>query len=378
MGDFSDTALTGIEAASYDLSTISNDIANVSTIGYKSSKAMFHDLYTGSAGNEPGMGVGIGEAIHSFQEGGSMQTGSATDFKISGDGFFQVKDPSGRIFYSRAGQFRLDTDGYFVNPQGMRLQGYSGEAVTGLLGNLRVDKTPSPPEATTDVDFTGNLNPKTADSFSQTINVIDKGGNKHPVEASFSYDKTAKSWTVKYTVDGDTANAKTSNITFSDDGKIQTGQTFDLNVKGQNIKFDFAKMTGYGSGVIAGPSALPNGHQPGAFNGVDVGEDGKVYARYSNNKTKVIGTIALTHFSNQNNLKEVGGNAWVAESGVGRVTTGVPGSQGLGKLSSGVLERSNVNLSAEFVDMISAQRDFQSNAKVIKTSKTLDETLIDI
>lgn len=376
-GDFSNTALTGIEAASYDLSVISNDIANVNTIGYKSSKAMFHDLYAGG-GDSPGMGVGLGYSVHSFDEGNAQNTGVSTNFQIAGDGFFELKNTAGESYFSKAGDFTLDSSGYFINPQGMRLQGYEGTANSGFTHDLKIDKAPSAPQITKNVTLTGNLSKKSTDGFGQTVTVYDASGNTHAVKMNYKSSDDGKTWTVTYEVDGDSANQKTSTVSFGPDGKITAGKTFDLSVQGKPITFDFSKMTGYGGGKLAGPSAEPDGHSPGNFLNIDVGKSGQIYAIYSNGEKKEVGTVALTKFSNLNGLKEVGNNNWVSTTEAGKRITGTPGSQGLGELNSGVLEGSNVNLSAEFVDMISAQRDFQSNAKVIKTAKAVDQTLIDI
>lgn len=376
--DFANTALTGIEAASYDLGIISNDIANVNTIGYKSSKAMFHDLYAGSDGESPGMGVGLGYSVHSFEEGSAINTGKSTNFQIAGDGFFELKDGAGASLFTKAGDFSIDQNGYFVNPQGLRLQGYQEGANSGFTGDLRVDRSPSPPQLTKAVSMAGNLSTKNSDGFGQTVSVYDKAGDSHSVEMKYKYDSDKKSWSVTYKVDGEKSSETTSTIKFGADGKIVSGQTFDLSVHGEPVKFDFSKMTGYGSGSLAGPSASPDGFPPGNFINIDVEKGGKIYAQYSNGKKKEVGTIALAKFSNINGLKEVGNNNWTAGADAGSRISGAPGTQGLGAVNSGVLEGSNVNLSGEFVDMISAQRDFQSNAKVIKAAKTLDQTLIDI
>ena len=376
--DFSRTALTGLNAASYNLSIISNNIANVNTLGFKSSTANFYNLYASAGTNSAGMGVGVGQTQRSFDEGSAVQTGLATNLQITGDGFFVLKDSSGQTLYSRAGDFQLDKNGYLVNSQGIKVQGYSGDFTSGTLNDLQVDRSPSDPAASKNVTMSGNLDASGDKPFSQTVTVYDKRGASHSIQTDFKYDAKKKQWDVTYTVDGDSSSQKTSVITFDDSGKIATGKTFDLPVADGSVKMDFNKLTSYGGSSLAGPTADTDGYPAGNYMNITVEKGGKIYAHYSNGQSKQVGSVALAKFANNNGLQEIGNNNWIVTTDAGAVTTGVASKQGLGDINSGSLEGSNVNLSDQLVEMISAQRDFQSNAQVIKTGKTLDQAILNI
>lgn len=378
MGDFSRTAMTGLDAAAHSLTTISDNIANNNTIGFKSSSSVFFDLMAGSGSNSSGMGVGIGQNKYSFNPGSSMRTGIATNLQIGGDGFFILKDGSGQDLYSRAGDFQMDKEGYLVNPQGNKLQGFMGDATSGAVGEMLINRNPCAPEATKNSPITGNLNYTSGDTVTQTAKIYDKRGEVHSVQSDFVYDDVNKQWDVTYTVDGDVANQVTSTITFDDSGKIATGQTFDVTVSDGSVKFDFSKMTSYADSALAEPVADPDGFGAGTFNNLSLESGGKVYANYSNGQSKLIGTVAIAKFANNNGLQKVGSSNWVSTGDAGMITIGSSGKQGLGDIVSGSLEGSNVNLSSELVQMISAQRDYQSNAQVIKAGKALDQVILNV
>ena len=374
--DFSSTALTGLDAASYSLSLISNNIANVNTSGYKSAGANFYELLSsGSVGS----GVQAGNVQYSFEQGAAVQTGVGTNMMISGEGFFNVKDPgTGQLYYSRSGAFTLQ-DGYLVNEQGYHVQGFQGTSQSGATSDIQISQTPLAPSATANVNFTGNLNPATNNGASQTVTFYDAAGNSHTLGVSFNYNSTSKLWGLSYTVDG-TAQPQTPAQTmgFDASGNINSGQTQTVNTGAGTLNLSLAGMTGYGGSNMTGPTATADGYPAGTYSNFTVEQGGVIVEKYTNGQTKQVGSIALSSFFINGALQNAGGGNWTASSGVGTVTTGVSGSAGLGDISTGQLEGSNVNLSNQVVDMISAQRDFQSDAQVLKVGKLLDQTVLNI
>lgn len=378
MGDFSNTALTGLDAASHELSVDSNNIANIKTLGYKASDANFYELYSGSG--DIGSGVLPGQTRHLFGQGSSIQTGLSTDMMVDGEGFFTLRDSgSGQQYYTRAGDFTLNSDGYLVNSQGYRVQGYQGTSQSGFLSDLQINQAPIAPSASENVAFTGNLNSQVNDGATQSVTFYDASGASHILAVQFSYNSGTSAWDLTYKVDG-VAKTQTpaQSIAFNSAGQITSGQAQTVDTGIGNLAFDYSAMTNYGGSSLTGPIGNADGYTAGNYSGFVVQKGGVIVENYTNGKTKQVGSIALSKFFVNGELKNAGNNNWTAGSGVGQITTGISGSSGLGSISSGRLEGSNVDLSEQVVDMISAQRDFQSDAQVLKTGKLLDQTVLNI
>ena len=386
MGDFSNTALTGLDAASFELSQDSNNIANVNTLGYKAEGSHFYDLYSGESTSGVGAGVSTGDPVSDFSQGSTIQTGRVTDMLIDGEGFFNVKDTgTGQMFYTRAGSFNLDQTGFLITQQGFRVQGYPAPATSGALSDLQINKEPSPPSATKNLTFSGNLKNAASDPVTQTITYYDKKGSSHTLGVTFTYNSTNQNWDLTYSVDG-TAVSQTpaQTMAFDDTGKLTSGgnQTIDLDGSGSGtdtIDIDFSAMTSFGDGGnVSGPTASADGFPAGNYSGFTVEPGGVLVARFTNGQTKDIGSIAISTFSSNDGLESAGQSNWRASRAAGSITTGVSGAGTVGEIVSGKLEGSNVNLSNQVVDMISAQRNFQSNAQVLKTGKILDQAILQI
>ena len=401
--------LSGMKAAKQDLDTISNNIANSNTVGFKSSRAEFADVYASAlGGNNSGVIVGAGVKVaaisQSFQQGNFAYTDGAMDMAIAGNGFFVVNN-NGSSMYSRAGYFDLDKDSYLVNNLGYRLQGFAadinGNILSGSLTDLQIDSSDMLAQATSELRGLANLdsrseipsvptfNPSDPNSYNTTMafNMYDSLGNPHTLGLYFAKNQTnVNEWDVHYQLDGTSVGA-TETLNFGSDGQVATGSgIYTLMVPGTtlsngpddlNLKLDLSGLTQLGIDSSVN-GAIQNGYPPGKLAGIQVGASGEIKAMYSNGQSLLRGQIVLASFSNEQGLESVGDSLWQAGSKSGDPTYSLAGTGTLGTLESGALELSNVDLSIELVRLIEAQRNYQANAKTIETSKSLIQTLMNI
>lgn len=388
-------AATGLNAVNEQLDGISNNIANAGTVGYKSQSTQFSAMYAGTQA----MGVSVSGSAQSISTGGSMvSTGNALDLAINDGGFFVTCDSAGNIQYTRAGSFETDKDGYIVNASGDYLQGYpvddTGTLQTGTVTNIQIKTGNIPAQATTSETFTANLDSSSAaidttttpfdqnnsDTYnsSYTTTVYDSLGNEHSVSQYFI--KTSDNqWEVCYTFDGELQDTIVP-LSFSSTGELvspTTPPSMTFATSGADpitMTFDYSSCTQYGSDFSVTANSA-DGYASATQNGVQVDGDGKVYATYSNGERMLQGQVVLATFPNENGLEAVSGTAWVQTGESGTPLIGAPGSGAFGTLSSGMLESSNVDITNELVDLMTAQRNYQANTKVISTSTQLDDAL---
>ncbi|WP_410705467.1 flagellar hook protein FlgE [Citrobacter freundii] len=391
-------AATGLNAVNEQLDGISNNIANSGTVGYKSMTTQFSAMYAGTQA----MGVSVAGSAQSISTGGSMvSTGNALDLAINDDGFFVMCDSAGNISYTRAGSFVTDKNGYIVNASGDYLQGYpvddSGTLQTGTVTDIQIKTGNIPAQATDSMTFTANFDASdetidrssvqfdanNSDTYtdSYTTTVYDSLGNEHSVSQYFT--KTAdNTWEVQYTFDGEAqTGVLPTTLTFDPNtGKLTSPTTpqtitFTTNEAAPiSMTVDYSDCTQYGSDFSVTTNSA-TGYASATQNGVQVDDDGKVYATYSNGERMLQGQVVLATFPDENGLEAVSGTAWVQTGESGTPLIGTPGSGSCGTLSSGMLESSNVDITNELVNLMTAQRNYQANTKVISTSTQLDQAL---
>ena len=391
-------AATGLNAVNEQLDGISNNIANSGTVGYKSMTTQFSAMYAGTQA----MGVSVAGSAQSISTGGSMvSTGNALDLAINDDGFFVMCDSAGNISYTRAGSFVTDKNGYIVNASGDYLQGYpvddSGTLQTGTVTDIQIKTGNIPAQATDSMTFTANFDASdetidrssvqfdanNSDTYtdSYTTTVYDSLGNEHSVSQYFT--KTAdNTWEVQYTFDGEAqTGVPPTTLTFDPNtGKLTsptTPQTITFTTDEAapiSMTVDYSDCTQYGSDFSVTTNSA-TGYASATQNGVQVDDDGKVYATYSNGERMLQGQVVLATFPDANGLEAVSGTAWVQTGESGTPLIGTPGSGSCGTLSSGMLESSNVDITNELVNLMTAQRNYQANTKVISTSTQLDQAL---
>lgn len=404
------TALTGLNAASADLDVTGNNLANSQTVGFKASRAEFADIFAVSKTGLPRLAIGQGvrlAAVHQqFTQGQLSFTGNVLDLAITDNGFFRLND-GGNVVYSRAGAFQLDRDGYIVDSSGRRLTGKSTES-TQPWSDLRVNIGDVPPQQSNSMEINANLKAGSEppastpfsvsdpDSFnySTSTTVYDSLGGAHQITYYFIKDDPAADpageaqWTVRTQV-GDTLLPETTALSFSDaTGKLTSNvsQSYDLTgIMSRNtaapdsasLTVDFSNLTQYGTPF--GVTRLsPDGYPPGQFTDLTIETNGVIFARYSNGQSAEIGQIMLTQFNSPENLQAIGDNVWVETHASGQPITDTPGSSGMGDVRSGALELSNVNVSEQLVKMITAQRAYQANAKMISTQDQITQEVLNI
>lgn len=396
--------LSGLNAASKSLEVLGNNVANASTVGFKQSQAQFADVYasslTGSGTSQVGIGVKTAKVQQQFTQGNISATNNPLDLAINGGGFFRMSD-GGSITYSRNGQFQMDKEGFIVSADNKRLTGYTADAAGNLLTGspveLQINTADLQPQITETVTGLFNLDSRkttlTAAGFdpndpttyhnSTSVSVFDSLGNPHTLQSYF-VKTAAGEWDVFTTVDGVTPATALTTMNFDGTGVAPTGATATLSVAVTtgattpfNIDMDFSGSTQFGSDFSVN-SLAQDGYTSGRLAGFNVGADGIVVGRYTNGQSANLGQVALANFVNPNGLQSLGNNAWAESSTSGTPLVGAPNSGGFGVLQSSAVEDSNVDLTAELVNMITAQRVYQANAQTIKTQDQALQTLVNL
>jgi flagellar hook protein FlgE len=393
-----------LNAATADLEVISNNIANVNTTGFKGSRAEFADLFANSGfGNSKtaiGSGTRLVDVAQQFAQGSIQYTSSGLDMAITGEGFFTLKTDAGYA-YTRAGNFQINENGDVVSPQGGFLQVYppngAGGFDTGSLQNLHIESMTGAPQATDSATFNLNLpanavpptvtplDPNDPNSYNQAspFTVYDSLGAAH--SATVYYVNTAPGqWTANLYVDGTSVGSQP--IQFDQNGALTTPADGNLAFTGftptngaapMDITVNMSDVTQYGDTFDPG-TIVQNGYAPGKVTGIDIDANGTVSARFSNGQTKALGQLALGDFENAQGLKNIGNTMWVETAQSGQVIRGSAGSGDFGSVQSGALEDSNVDLTAQLVNMIKAQRNYQANAQSISTDDKMTQTILNI
>ena len=400
--------LSGLNAASKSLDVIGNNVANASTVGFKGSQAQFADVYAssmaGSSGGQAGIGVRVATVAQQFTQGNITTTNNSLDMAISGAGFFRM-DNNGSITYSRNGQFQMDKNGFIVDSQGYKLTGYlpnaAGTIVATAPADLQISTADLLPKPTANVTAGLNLDarlavpavapfdPNNSATFnnSTSTTVYDSLGGAHT--ASLYFVKTAtNAWNAYLTVDGTSVPspiAPLTAMTFSTSGVMTAPVAAVASAPftpagggaAQTVSFNFAGTSQFGS-TFGVNSLTQDGYTSGHMTGFSTGSDGIVTGRYSNGQTKPLGQVVLANFSNAQGLQPQGNNQWVETATSGAPLVGVPGSSSLGVLQTSATEDSNVDLTAELVNMITAQRAYQANAQTIKTQDQIMQTIVNL
>lgn len=465
-------ARSGINAINAQLDTISNNIANTGTYGFKSSRTNFAAMYAGTQPN----GVEASSLTQAIDIGGGvMTTGRGLDAMIQGRGFFVTRDHSGSMLYTRVGIFTADKDGYIIDSFGRNLQGYGvnggGGGALGTIGDLRVPTGQITARASSFVEYVGNLsadwgvkavafdkdNPLSYNS-SQVTALTDSLGVPHTLSQYF-VKSGANEITMRYAHDGQsippnavvvdsspwtviTASDPTADlgahpdvtithipgdpalslpdtwkvdyagapvtlsdsavIEFSSSGQILTingvpiapkpypssadwvrtvpAVALDLGVPASgalpmSIQVNYTGTTQYGGNSTVDTNRA-DGHASGTLAGVQIEEDGTVLGVYSNGRKQPVGTIVLATFANEGALQPVSDTAWTTSNESGAALYSAPGSEMAGKLKPGALEQSNVDVTSELVTLMSAQRNYQANTKIISAENEMMQTLM--
>lgn len=395
--------LSGLNAASKTLEVIGNNVANASTVGFKQSQAQFADVYanslTGGGALQVGIGTKVAQIAQQFTQGNVTASNNPLDIAISGGGFFRMSD-NGTISYGRNGQFQLDKDGFIVNANGARLTGYTansdGVLSAGATAELNINSADIPPQTTTEVNALLNLDSgsavpvttpfnmadPTTYNNSTAVSVYDSLGNAHTLQTF--YAKTgANAWDVYASTDGGTASF-VSSLNFNSSGALTTAMPLTVQVAVTtgaatpfDVALDFTGTSQFGS-TFSVNALNQDGYSSGRMTGFNIGADGTIVGRYTNGQSATLGQVVLADFTNPNGLQALGNNVWAETATSGAPLVGVANSGRLGVLQSSAVEDSNVDLTAELVNMITAQRVYQANAQTIKTQDQVLQTLVNL
>ncbi len=395
--------LSGLNAASKSLDVIGNNVANANTVGFKESQAQFADVYanslTGAGASQVGIGTKVAQIAQQFSQGNITASNNPLDVAINGGGFFRMSN-NGTIAYARNGQFQLDKAGYIVNATGSRLTGYTANAggvlATGAPADLNINTADLTPKTTTKVNALLNLDSgsavpvttpfnmadPTTYNNSTAVSVYDSLGNAHTLQTF--YAKTgAGAWNVYASTDGGAASL-VSPLNFNSSGVLTTAMPLTVPVAvttGATSQFsvalDFTGTTKYGSSFSVN-ALKQDGYTSGRLSGFNIGADGTIVGRYTNGQSATLGQVVLANFTDPNGLQPLGNNLWSETATSGPALVGTPNSGSLGVLQSSAVEDSNVDLTAELVNMITAQRNYQANAQTIKTQDQVMQTLVNL
>lgn len=424
------TAISGLNAASAELRILGNNIANVGTVGFKSSRAEFADVLPvsklGAGTLSIGSGVQLSGVRQQFGQGNINFTNNNLDLAVNGQGFFRLSE-NGAISYSRSGAFGLDDEGYVVNSTGARLTGFqaSGGALTGTQGDLQVGLADNDPNTTTAITAILNLDatevakdggdpalaltvaalqpdgapyvpprfePPPSDSYNHATSFtgFDSLGVPHTITTYFR--KTGdNAWIVEMSLDNQAfvAPAEGTAITFDTTGTMLTPAgppigtltyaAIPVGTGAADMDFTMALGDTTQFGAAFGVNSLTqDGYTTGRLASVDVGSDGTIFGRYTNGQSQALGQVLLANFNNPEGLRQLGDTTWTETAASGSALVGAPGSSSLGVIQSGALEDSNVDLTQQLVQLITAQRNFQANAQVISTADQITQTIINL
>ncbi len=420
------TAISGMNASGTALSVIGDNVANMNTTGFKTSRAAFGDILAQQVGEgQIGRGVRMNSVSPSFTQGTFENTANVLDLAVDGDGLFIMEDSAG-TYYSRAGQFNINKDGFVVNPSNQRLQGYlynqSGVATSGL-GDINLSTLNSSPTETTAISIAANVDsresipvgafdvtdPNSTSNFSSSVTVYDSLGNSHVVDVYFRKSielPTGNTWEWNAVVgaadslSGNTEVQANGTITFNNNGYLDTESVitylpsggFDFTggaASAQVIDFDFGESittdggTGQDGTVQYGSQSATmfqrqDGYSSGALKSITISQDGTMTGIFTNGQTRGVAQVALAKFLAPHSLTKMGRNLFAESTNSGQPVISVPGTSGTGTVLSNTLEQSNVDLAEEFVKLIMHQRGFQANSRMISTSDELMMELVNL
>lgn len=415
------SGISGLKANTSAMSVIGDNIANVDTTGFKVSKVSFSNVFSASLGQSAmqiGRGVTMSGIAANWNSGTVETTSNVTDMAINGEGMFIVNDSAGSAqYYTRAGQFQFDNTGYLINQDGFRVQGYpiSTAGVYGAMTDISLPVANSVPSATNELTMSLNLDAGATTPYNTTVMVYDSLGNPVDLTFTFTRDTTpdlggAVEWdyTVTSTNTALTITPASLTLGFDSSGALvpanSTGATASQTSLGSGHAISItglapaANMTGANAvvwrfldtgsatdgsvtsyaGTSAKNSQTQNGYPTGMLQGISVDEDGIFTGLYSNGTLLNFARVGIADFAAYSGLQKQGGNLYTSSLASGQPVYLMPNQGGVGAIAPSSLEMSNVDLATEFVELITTQRAFQANSKVITTSDEVLSELINI
>lgn len=411
------TALSALNAHSTAVNVVGNNLANLNTPGFKASVVSFRDLVTQSLGaglgeTQVGFGTGRPYTIRQFSQGAIQSSTGPLDAAIQGDGFFVLRNHTGAILYSRAGNFQVDALGNLLTLSGEKVQGWMEDS-TGMvntsaaLSDIVVPVgTLKTPIATQNFSIDGNLNCEAQNgavngTFSNPIEVIDSLGVAHVLTVTFTKSASANQWDYSITIPGaevgaatPTSELVTGSVTFDSSGKLTDppSTTPDVAVAiagladgAADLALNWNLYTPSGAPRLtqyAQPSAVSANAQDGAAAAslmrVGLADGGKILAQFSNGQQRVVGQVALASIRNPESLIAMGNNNYQPSAASALPAVGVPGTGGRGSIIGAAIESSTVDIAKEFTNLIVYQRGYQANSRVVIAVDELSQETINL
>ena len=424
------TSLSGLKGAQTELGTVSNNIANVGSYGFKKSRAQFGDIVAASR-TSAGQGTRLKSIEQQFNQGGFEATSKELDLAIAGNGFFMTRDGlnGGTTTFTRNGSFTVDVDRYLVDSSGGYVQvlpvDSEGNVTSGGISsarNMQLPTSSGTPRATSLVELSigfpinadipsqrpmysaatpytfDRMDPNSYNQSTQTV-VYDSAGKA--VAATMYFVRTgsipdgdaANTWDTYLFVGNEQSSADPASATptplqleFDAAGALTTPTTpttfANVYPAGAStpigLTLDFGTVTNQSTGVFTLTSLEQDGFATGKLDDLTIGEDGLITATFSNGETQALGKLAVANFANPTGLKQRGDARWAVTGDSGDPVIGSPGEDGFGRIQSGALERANVDITEELVSLISAQRNFQANAKAIETVNAMTQAIFNL
>jgi flagellar hook protein FlgE len=408
MGSFS-SPLSGLTAAQADLQSVSNNLANISTTGYKDQSLTFSDVFsqagtTNGSGDpvQTGSGVAVSSTATNFTEGSLDTTGTPSNMAISGNGFFVTQNAAGLQDYTRAGDFTTNSAGQLVTPNGELVLGFpaiNGVANTSAaLQPIQVTGMTSPPVASSTVGITANLDATTAvgdTATSSTLSIFDSLGTAHTL--TVSYTKTAaNTWTYTASVPSSDLTGATGTSTVVGSGTLNFDSTGALASTSNVVPISISNLDdGAASMSVSGPfgtvanstitqtslasatsATSTDGLASGTLSSYSVNKDGTIQGTFSSGKTLVLGQVAVASFANTQGLVNTSNNDYQPTAASGSPVIGIAGTGGRGTVIGGSVEQSNVDIASEFAKLIQAQQAYSANAKSVTTFNQLSQATL--
>ena len=420
------SAASGLAATTDELSVVGDNISNSQTVGFKASRTVFADAMTqqlAAGQGEQGLGVRTLTVQKLMSQGAFTTTNQDTDMAIQGNGMFVLKGSyggTGGTFYSRAGQFTIDKNGYMVNGEGLRVQGLQadtlGDVSSGLLGDLQVGNASAPAKPTDSITVRGNLdstatptqnadavtgylgwnvtNAKGTSNFSTSMVCYDSLGKPVQLDVYFCMSSVGD-WIYHAVTEGagqtggtaGPTEVATGELKFDTSGRLTSNATTLNNFNPANAINPQPLTFNFGSGIDAGGTGLDGitqyaadsamsfvtqaGFTSGSLARLSIGGDGKITGGFTNGQSRVLGQLVLGNFKAPDQLARLGGSLYQETSTSGPGTLGTPATADRGSISAGALEQSNVDIAQEFINMIAAQRGFEADSKTLTTADQL-------
>ncbi|WP_432546532.1 flagellar hook protein FlgE [Kineococcus sp. SYSU DK004] len=416
------SGVSGLRSHQTMMDVVGNNISNVNTTGYKSSSVVFSDTLSqltkaagaptdvngGTNPSQVGLGVRVDAITMNMTQGSAQSTGKSTDLMLQGGGMFAVQQGDG-TFYTRNGSFTLDADGSVVTNNGAYVMGWRPDGNNNINTNGQIAKLVIPSDSvmpatqTTLGTVTGNLDRTWTANGQQeattSFTAYDEQGVATTVYVKFrnsatDVDNPSNEWTVQYsftgkaddfdpltgvTLDFDSWTDPDTGVTYKDGARALVTGTLEIPAPGGNIPLNVEKLTGFvGTTGKSTVQTAQNGAPIGTLTSYSFGTDGVITGSYSNGYKQTLGQVAIATFNNAAGLVKEGNSLYSVSTNSGNPVFGIAGEAGRGAILAGSLEMSNVDLSAEFTNLILAQRGFQANSRIISASDEILQDLVNL